>query len=287
MRTSIISVVAVVCCCTVVSASSTTNQQSQQHYETVKSKLEAEHYSQFPPTIFAPGGRLYGVERVAKEAMLLDTKSNDEDAVSCGVFALHCTNNSRSKNEDGECEEFAVMVGIGATSPYLHRDEAYHLKEENDDETTNGDTKSPTYIPLSVIDHDTSSYYVNNPLSILSPTLIIGTGGKAIDSTILLRRAMEVSLSMYTNDNGGVDWFVSHSLEGTLDRYTSSSMNDGDNVSIRPMGGVAGVDVTALVRRVADMAQSSTQSIGGRYGRMLSVSSYVLDMSSSKYVYDI
>ena len=41
------------------------------------------------------------------------------------------------------------------------------------------------------------------------------------------------------------------------------------------MGGVASVDVSSLARRVADMAQSSTQSMGGKYGRMLSVSNFI------------
>ena len=48
------------------------------------------------------------------------------------------------------------------------------------------------------------------------------------------------------------------------------------------MGGVASVDVSSLARRVADMAQSSTQSMGGKYGRMLSVSIFIIS-----YVYII
>ena len=215
---------------------------------------------------------MYGVERVAKESMLLNLDGSsscgsEQDAVSCGVFALHCGYSSNNNNQnDGE---FAVIVGIGPTSSYLHRDEAYHYNPEmnidGDDNIEQQSHEHDTYLPLSVDDDKTTA---NNPLAILSPTLIIGTGGKAIDSTILLRRAIEISLSMYNTDNGGVDWFVSHSLEGS-----SWTAEEDENYVRKPKGGASGVDVTSLVRSLANMAQSSTQNLGGRYGRMLSVSS--------------
>lgn len=185
-------------------------------------------------------------------------------------MALHCADS----DDDGD-GEFAVIVGIGATSPYLHRDEAYvgstHQTETlmmEDSEVKVEKTYQPLAIDeLSMGSQTATTTSINTPLSILSPSLIIGTGGKAIDSTVLLRRATEVALSMYSNDNGGVDWFVSHSLEGT------SYDDDGNNASWGTVaGGAAGVDATSLVRRVADMAQSSTQSLGGKYGRMLSSS---------------
>jgi len=65
-----------------------------------------------------------------------------------------------------------------------------------------------------------------------------------------------------------VDWFIHHSLEGI-----NGNIDGCDPQRSRPiMGGVASADVSSLARRVADMAQSSTQSMGGKYGRMLSVS---------------
>jgi len=248
----------------VSSSSATTNN----HHETLKSTLEAQQYAQYGPTVFAPGGRLHGVESVAKEAMLLDGSSSSSDSVSCGVFAMHCG----SSSNDGE---FVVLLGIGSASPYLHRDEAYYTKEQQDDDdsdTTAASEERTTYIPLSIEDTSTSTTTITNPISILSPTLIVGAGGKAIDSTILLRRAMEVSLSTFSNDNGGVDWFIHHSLEGINGNF------DGcDPQRSRPiMGGAASVDVSSLARRVADMAQSSTQSMGGKYGRMLSVSVFII-----------
>ena len=149
---------------------------------------------------------MHGVESVAKEAMLLDGSSSSSDSVSCGVFAMHCG----SSSNDGE---FVVMLGIRATSPYLHRDEAYYRKEQEDgvDSDNSLAEEGTTYIPLSIEDTSSSTTTITNPISILSPTLIVGAGGKAIDSTILLRRAMEVSLSMFANDNGGVDWlYITH-----------------------------------------------------------------------------
>ena len=75
-----------------------------------ESLLEAARYSSYPPTVFAPGGRLYGVERVAKEALLLD--GADDDAVSCGTFALHC---GRNKSRRSDVEDVVTPT----TSEYL------------------------------------------------------------------------------------------------------------------------------------------------------------------------
>ena len=38
------------------------------------------------------------------------------------------------------------------------------------------------------------------------------------------------------------------------------------------IGGTYGVDAMSLARHISDMAQHLTQRLGGRYGRMLSVS---------------
>jgi hypothetical protein len=66
---------------------------------------------------------------------------------------------------------------------------------------------------------------------------------------------------MYKLDNGGVEWFISHSLEGIH-----------ENSCLGPIGGAARVELKTLSRKIADLAQSSTQSLGGKSGRMLSVS---------------
>lgn len=250
---------------------------------------ERRRYANLPPTVFAPGGRLHGVERVAREAMLLydddDYDNNDnedgrrrgrgammddeeedmdydgideEDVASCATFAICCR---RSQGDD--CgDEFAVMVGIGPVSPYVHRG--------CDQQTDSLDTKNREgYFRSLAIDVDDDQYDHEaslSPLSILSPHLVIGTGGKSIDSAILLRRTIEMAVDIYANEDGGVGWFISHSLEGS-----GISAIEEEGGLWTPKGGVASVDVSSLVRRVADIAQISTQSLGGRYGRMLSV----------------
>jgi hypothetical protein len=150
------------------------------------------------------------------------------------------------------------MSGIGAISPFLHRDEEHGNRQKNENGTINSDG----YIPLVMDYGDFSEEDAPlTPISVISPNVIVGVGGKGIDSAVLLRRASEVSLSMYKSDNGGVEWFISHSLEGV-----------GGNSHSIPVGGAARVDAKTLARRIADMAQSSTQSLGGKSGQMLSVS---------------
>ncbi|KAL3773598.1 hypothetical protein ACHAWO_010794 [Cyclotella atomus] len=206
--------------------------------------LEAARFGPLPPTVFAPGGRLHGVERVAREAY---PPANDES--SCACIALRCGSGD---------DQFAIISGIGAISPFLHRDESHLFS----DDTINDTDKNNDYIPLVLdyeenYDHDAPL----SPLSIISPTVVVGVGGRGIDSAVLLRRAEEVSLAIYKSDNGGVEWFMSHSLEGI----------SADSHCI-PIGGAARVEAKALVRKLADMAQSSTQSLGSKSGRMLSSS---------------
>eukprot|EP00984_Skeletonema_dohrnii_P038937 scaffold42734_cov161-Skeletonema_dohrnii-CCMP3373.AAC.1 len=48
-------------------------------------------------------------------------------------------------------------------------------------------------------------------------------------------------------------------------------------------GGASGVMIEALVRRIADMAQSSTQNLGGKCGRMLSSSLLAMGVRQSQH----
>lgn len=206
--------------------------------------LEAARFGPLPPTVFSPGGRLHGVERVARESY-----PSGDDESSCAVVALRCGSG------DGE---FAILTGIGAISPFLHRDEMNSVSQNS----SNVPSTSDSYIPL-IMDYD-KGIDCNAPLtpiSIFSPYIVAGVGGKGIDSAVLLRRAAEVSLSMHKSDDGGVEWFMSHSLEGV-----------SANSHHVPVGGTARVEVRALARKLADLAQSSTQSLGGKSGRVLSVS---------------
>jgi len=239
------------------------------------------------------------VERVAREAILMnkDAKYKDDESF-CTALAIRC--GGRHSQRD----EFAIMVGIGPISPSLHRDvelfyqqqqlsssdnTANHNKDDdNEQQLTTTTKKMPFYKPLLIPkQQETSISSAILPISILSPTLITATGGiSSIDSSILLRRSIEVALSIYKLDNGGIDFFASHSLEGMTTSTLSSteattitkSGGNGDTAQKMIMsargggGGTSGVKIETLVRRIADMAQSSTQNLGGRYGRMLSSS---------------
>eukprot|EP00984_Skeletonema_dohrnii_P025261 scaffold14379_cov89-Skeletonema_dohrnii-CCMP3373.AAC.1 len=172
---------------------------------------EATRYSTLPPTVFAPGGRLFGVERVAREAMgqQPSTTTEDDSAESCcTVFAIRCgvRRQCSHDNEEENRGELTIMVGIGPISPSLYRDvELYqqsktdeHIiiaeQELNADDNDGADEQQistntvPFYKPLLAPEQQSSS---SLPISILSPTLITATGGTSIDSSILLRRSIE------------------------------------------------------------------------------------------------
>ena len=292
-----------------------------------------------PPTVFAPDGRLFGVERVAREAMMGPSSTTTGDQIDedscCTVFAIRCGRGSQCKvtqgkqqqadnpeqiiensTEDHE-DEFAVVVGIGPISPFLHRDMeileqekqqqqqllkqelALEHRDDDDDEQEPHDGQQSAFCKPLVLEYNTTQQQQLSsmssptttsqqlPISILSPSLITAVGGTSpIDSTILLRRSIEVALSMYKLDNGGVHFFASHSLESD---NNGGEDNDGRSSSgINVSGGASGVQIESLVRRIADMAQSSTQNLGGKYGRMLSSSLLAVgnDNSNSRHQND-
>ena len=164
---------------------------------------------------------------------------------------------------------------------------------DDDEQEPHDGQQSAFYKPL-VLEYNTTQQQPSSattsqqlPISILSPSLITAVGGTSpIDSTILLRRSIEVALSMYKLDNGGVYLFASHSLESD---NNGGEDNDGSSSSgINVSGGASGVQIESLVRRIADMAQSSTQNLGGKYGRMLSSSLLAVgnDNSNSRHQND-
>ena len=72
---------------------------------------------------------------------------------------------------------------------------------------------------------------------------------------MLLHRPIELALTLYTNNDGGLTHFISH--------YKGDYDDDDKDVGITN-GGATVVHATTLARRLADMAQSSTQTLGGR-----------------------
>jgi len=254
---------------------------------------------------------LFGVERVAREAMgqqPSSTTTEDDYAESCcTVFAMRCGVRRQCSHDNEEDRgELTIMVGIGPISPSLYRDVELYQQSKTDehfiiaeqelnahdndglDEEQISTNTVPFYKPLLAPEQQSSS---SLPISILSPTLITATGGTSIDSSILLRRSIEVALSLYKLDNGGIDFFASHSLEGTT-MLASTSTISGSGRGVQQMmtargggggGGASGVTIEALVRRIADMAQSSTQNLGGKCGRMLSSSLLAMGVQQSQH----
>ena len=73
------------------------------------SKDQEEAYSKLPPTVFAPDGRLFGVERVAREAIMGPSSTAkgdqlDEDSC-CTVFAIRCGRGSRCRVTQGKQQQ--------------------------------------------------------------------------------------------------------------------------------------------------------------------------------------
>lgn len=224
---------------------------------------EVARYQSLPPTVFAPSGRLRGAERVVRDAFFFPSeksaggKGGEDDAAesSCTTFALRCGG--------GDGEEYAVMVGVEAQSPYLHLTGDGDGDENNDGKTT----IAPPRMPLTIEDDDDTCDIDGPsssamPMAVLSPTVLIGVGGRGVDSAVLLRRTSEAALSEYRSDHGGTEWFLSHA----------------EILTAAPpaVGGATGVEADVLARTIADMAQSSTQSLGGKYGRMLASSVLVV-----------
>ena len=210
---------------------------------------EGSVYSNLPPIVFAPSGRLHGVEKTARSALVLDGSTDDDAA--CTVFSMRCNDGGAGSGE------FAIMVGIRPSSPYLWR-------EPVGGEGAVGSRTNPegAYCRSLTIECDAGADLAS-PMAAISSSLVVGVGGQPVDSVVLLRRTTDEAMSLYHAENKGIDWFVSHSLEGLIQ----------DDAGSRRIGaGAAGVDVTTLARRIADAAQASTQRMGSKFGRMLAVS---------------
>mmetsp|Transcript_19585 Transcript_19585/g.44242 ORF Transcript_19585/g.44242 Transcript_19585/m.44242 type:complete len:404 (+) Transcript_19585:185-1396(+) len=215
---------------------------------TAHQSKEGSVYSNLPPIVFAPSGRLHGVEKAARNALVLDGSVDD---AACAVFSMKCSAGGTGAGD------FAIMAGIRPSSPYLCREPL-----EGGD-AVGGRTKSNGVHCRSLTIECDASADLASPITAISSSMVVGVGGLAVDSTVLLRRTTDEAMSLYHADNKGIDWFISHSLEGMIQ----------DEVGSRRIGaGVAGVDVTTLSRRIADAAQASTQRMGSKFGRMLASS---------------
>jgi 20S proteasome alpha/beta subunit len=129
-----------------------------------------------PVTVFAPGGRLYFLERTVAAA------SSIEDPSSNLVVALSC--------RDG-----IVLVTTSCTSPHL--DMLSTASDEKDKEKEEESTTS-----LWITSTKEKGHY-RAPFSRLSPNAWMVTGGNAVDSGMLRLKITQMSESLQEQYDGG------------------------------------------------------------------------------------
>eukprot|EP00560_Eucampia_antarctica_P005891 CAMPEP_0197841178 /NCGR_PEP_ID=MMETSP1437-20131217/46029_1 /TAXON_ID=49252 ORGANISM="Eucampia antarctica, Strain CCMP1452" /NCGR_SAMPLE_ID=MMETSP1437 /ASSEMBLY_ACC=CAM_ASM_001096 /LENGTH=347 /DNA_ID=CAMNT_0043450895 /DNA_START=328 /DNA_END=1372 /DNA_ORIENTATION=- len=194
-------------------------------------KDKEERYGSLPPTVFAPDGRLYMVERKARDA--------------CDIYDASSPLVVSMKFDKG-----IIIISTPPTSPH-----AYHPPNDDDDDDDDDGDDGDVVIPLLLNDDD-SQLLVEDPMSIVSPTLVVATGGNAVDSCILLQRVLSLVASLLESYSGGAVWSMS------LPSSSSSSSSS--------------LKSAWVARKVADMLQLPTQSVGTRAGRLLASSVLVV-----------
>ena len=231
------------------SSSSSSSQQStdihrhtsnQQHPQ---NKNEIEKYSSLPHTIFSSNGRLYNIEKAS-----LQSSNNDDDDIHVSsrslVFAIKFGNS-----------DSILVLSTCPRSPYLfHNDDDDNDKDgnnnnDNDETITNEQSKTSLW-NYNVYNNNNNNHnkriIPSYPISILTPKLLIGTGGgTSIDSIVLHDKVLEIFLSL-------------------------AQIKDGMNSTHRIQGIVKS---SLLARKVADSLQVFTQDVSSGYGRILSVRS--------------
>ena len=199
------------------------------------SNSDSERYSSLPPTVFAPDGRLYSVERAAQRA------SDAQDTSSTIAIALHCGVKDLNPG-------VIVLVSLGPCSPHVH----FTADSSRDDD----DDSIPQLLSLllekdmqPLIDfYDVDFLVPRPPISILhSPQIVAAMGGTAVDSAILLRRIQEISAALFEEHDTLVS--VSNQYHRQAKLFTSHT----------------------LARHCADLIQLPTQTTGGKTGRILTV----------------
>ena len=225
----------------------TSNQQ--QHPQ--NNKNEIEKYSSLPHTIFSSNGRLYNVEK----ASLQSSNNDDDDDIHVSssrslVFAIQFGNS-----------DSILVISTCPRSPYLFHNNGDddndkdgnngNNNNDNDETITNEQSKTSLW-NYNVYNNNKHNNHNNNkriipsyPISILTPKLLIGTGGTSIDSIVLHDKILEIFLSLV-------------------------QIKDGMNSTHRIQGIVKS---SLLARKVADSLQVFTQDVSSGYGRILSVRS--------------
>ena len=225
----------------------TSNQQ--QHPQ--NNKNEIEKYSSLPHTIFSSNGRLYNVEKAS-----LQSSNNDDDDDDIHVSSRSLVFAIQFGNSDS-----ILVLSTCPRSPYLFHNngdgdndkDGNNNNDNNDNDETITNEQSKTSLWNYNVYNNNNNNHNNNkriipsyPISILTPKLLIGTGGgTSIDSIVLHDKILEIFLSLV-------------------------QIKDGMNSTHRIQGIVKS---SLLARKVADSLQVFTQDVSSGYGRILSVRS--------------
>lgn len=232
--------------------------------------FERATYKNFPPTVFAPTGRLHMVDSVGMAAC------NKDDATAGLVVALRCGGGDGGAS--GNCggvgkeegydpsKEFIVVVGTSPRSPLAIQASALMVpkgddRKEDDDseegeETNREEQNEPRFRSDLLV--NSSGRPIPPSMSILSPTLLVASGGTPTDAAVLLDLIRTMASDMHNSNFGGTGF-----------TYQSTPKRGR-----RSKNGMFGVDGKILARKVADMVQVSTQSTRNR---ALAASAIIVD----------
>jgi 20S proteasome, alpha and beta subunits len=174
-----------------------------------KTSPEAEKYSSLPHTIFAPDGRLYNIEKVAKETC------NVRDVSSSLAVAIKFGNNVQENGmqQDEEEGEYVVVISTRHCLDFLldlNIDKDKIVDEdggkvtgqgpsvESQDENINDTKQTHTVDTITRLwSYPTSrGDNVFMPLSVLPCNLLVATGGSAADAMGLHKKILEIALDL-------------------------------------------------------------------------------------------
>jgi len=230
---------------------------------------DQDRYASLPPTVFSPDGRLYNVERTSKQASDMDNPSSS--LVLAFTFG----------SEEEQC---VMILSTSSTSPHLYRcvanneDDMHSNKRceiyavSSDDDNIGTDDVATSEIrslfrngaPVCSSGGGEKKTQLMNqptmPLAIVSWNIIVGTGGNAADSIVFNRRIRELSLSLHRSSDG--------------------IRSDDREPNQPPM---RSFHSSSLARKVADMVQSPTQTVGGPNGKMLASAAMIIGGNEMDY----
>lgn len=159
------------------------------------SVAEQVRFSQLPPTVFAPSGRLHRVERVCQET------TDSLDITSPLVVAMKCEGGKK-----------LVLVCTSPLSPYLVQD--------YNGENSSNNTETPLLL---------QQQQKQSTLSIIGQKILIATAGNAMASAVLRRKIQQIVLSMIQREESIDDPAIIARYTADLLQIATQSVADEDH----------------------------------------------------------